>query len=188
MTRLRTTARAVGLIAALMLGAGAPALAEDAFTLTSPELEQGGRLPADLRCSRDGGDGVSPPLEWSGVPQGTQSFALIMHHYPRGTVEGRDAPSQYWLLWDIPANTSAIARGNPASLGNEGSDKDHRATGYTPPCSPGGATHEYTITLYALNAPVEGLPAQDDLDVDWATLTKALDGKVIGASSLTFQN
>ena len=25
------------------------------------------------------GDNISPPLSWSGAPQGTKSFALIMH-------------------------------------------------------------------------------------------------------------
>jgi Raf kinase inhibitor-like YbhB/YbcL family protein len=131
---------------------------------------------------------MPPPLAWSSVPQGTQSLALIMKHYPRGTVEGRDAPSQYWLLWNIPATTRAIEAGNPASIGDEGADKDTRATGYTPPCSPGSAKHDYTITLYALGAPLETLPAQDDISVDWAALTAAMDGKIIDQSDLTFQN
>ncbi|MBD8875338.1 YbhB/YbcL family Raf kinase inhibitor-like protein [Roseibium polysiphoniae] len=162
--------------------------AELVFTLTSPALEEGGRLPADLKCTRDGGEGVSPPLEWTGVPDGTKSFALIMHHYPRGTLKGRDAPSHYWLLWNIPAETTAIPKGNPASLGDEGSDKDNNKTGYTPPCSPGAAVHEYTITLYALDATLEILPNQDSKAVDWAKMTAALTGNVIAQSSLTFQN
>ena len=96
------------------------------FTLTSPELTDGGLLPADLKCTRDGGDGVTPPLQWTYVPAGTKSLALIMHHYPRGTREGVDAPSQYWLLWNIPADTRALPRGNPASIGDEGADKDEK--------------------------------------------------------------
>jgi len=125
--------------------------AQDSFMLTSPAIVDGGMLPADLKCTRDGGDGVTPPLAWSAVPDGTKSLALIMHHYPRGRVEGVDAPSQYWLLWNIPPETQALPRGNPASIGDEGADKDERRTGYTPPCSPPGSMHEYTITLYALS-------------------------------------
>lgn len=75
------------------------------FALFSPEITDGGMLPSALKCSRNGGDGVSPPLVWSDVPEGTESLAVIMYHYPRGTVAGRDAPSQYWLLWNIPPET-----------------------------------------------------------------------------------
>jgi phosphatidylethanolamine-binding protein (PEBP) family uncharacterized protein len=173
---------------AMTNGIAGATYAEPSFMLTSPALEDGGRLPADLKCSRDGGDGASVPLEWTGAPEGTAGFALIMHHYPRGTVEGRDAPSQYWLLWNIPADTREIPRGNPASLGDEGSDKDGNYTGYTPPCSPGAAVHEYTITLYALSSVPEDLPHSDSKAVDWATLTAALQDKVIAQSSLTFRN
>lgn len=97
----------------MMNGAAGYATAESVFTLTSPALEDGGRLPADLKCTRDGGEGLSPPLEWTGLPDRAKSLALIMHHYPRGTVEGRDAPSQYWILWNIPADTQAIPTVSP---------------------------------------------------------------------------
>lgn len=172
----------------MLNGIAVGAAAEPAFTLTSPALEDGGRLPADLKCTRDGGEGLSPPLEWTGLPDGTKSLALIMHHYPRGTVEGRDAPSQYWLLWNIPTDTQAIPNGNPASIGDEGSDKDGNFTGYTPPCSPGAAVHEYTITLYALDAAPNTLPDHDSVAVDWAAMMTAIEGTVIDQSSLTFRN
>lgn len=172
----------------MMNGIAGCATAGTDFTLTSPALEDGGRLPADLKCTRDGGEGLSPPLEWTGLPDGTKSLALIMHHYPRGTVEGRDAPSQYWLLWNIPADTQAIPKGNPASIGDEGSDKDGNFTGYTPPCSPGAAVHEYTITLYALDAAPDTLPDHDSIAVDWAAMITAIEGTVIDQSSLTFRN
>ncbi len=165
-----------------------PAIAQDAFVLTSSAMTEGGDLPADLKCTRDGGDGLSPPLEWTGVPDGTESLALIMHHYPRDTVAGVDTPSQYWLLWNIPADTSSLPRGNPASLGNEGADKDEKTTGYTPPCSPAGARHEYTITLYALSGPADQLPASDDLGVDWEMMTQAIDDLVISSASISFWN
>ncbi|WP_299785052.1 YbhB/YbcL family Raf kinase inhibitor-like protein [uncultured Tateyamaria sp.] len=164
------------------------ALAEDAFTLSSPALTEDSFLPAYLKCVRDGGDGASPPLEWHGVPDGTKSLALTMHHYPRGTTEGVDAPSHYWLLWNIPADVTVIERGNPTSIGDEGADKDRTHTGYTPPCSPGDRQHEYTITIYALNAPMDDLPGYDDRQVDWQMLTGAMEGKVISSAQLSFLN
>lgn len=170
------------------LALAVPAVAQDSLVLSSPAMEDGGMLPVDLKCTRDGGDGLTPPLEWTMVPDGTESLALVMDHYPRGTVQGVDTPSQYWLLWNIPAETLAIPRGNPASIGDEGADKDQRRTGYTPPCSPPGAQHEYTITLYALNGKLETLPAQDGLDVGWSVLMKAMEDKVITSSAISFWN
>lgn len=162
--------------------------AQEGFVLASPAIENGGILPASLKCTRDGGDGLSPPLTWTSVPQGTKSLALIMHHYPRGTQEGRDSPSQYWLLWNIPVETTGLDRGNSLSIGTEGSDKDGRSTGYTPPCSPAGQQHEYTITVYALNETLDNLPTHDDVSIDWSNMTNAMDEKVIDSSSITFLN
>lgn len=166
-----------------------PAVAQERFRLTSPEIMDGGALPADLKCSRDGGDGVSPPLAWANAPAGTQGFAVIMQHYPRGKAEGVDVPSQYWLLWNIPATASGLERGNPASVGDEGADKDMRRTGYTPPCSPAGSgTHTYTITVYALKGLLTTLPPHDDGSVDWRQMTAALEGHVLAKTTFSFVN
>lgn len=167
---------------------GTASVAQDNFTLSSPEIMDGGILPAEPKCTRDGGDGVSPPLAWSAVPDGTQGLSVIMHHYPRGAVAGRDAPSQYWLLWNIPSDTVSIERGNPGSIGDEGADKDERKTGYTPPCSPAGSVHEYTIAVYALDAPLSSLPENDELAIDWDAMTAAMDGKIIESAEISFTN
>lgn len=171
-----------------------PVTAQDTLTLTSPAFATGGAFPDDLKCQRDNGDGMSPPLAWTGVPTGAQSLALIMYHYPKGTAEGVNPPSQYWLLWNIPSKMVSLPRGNPDSIGDEGSDKDARATGYTPPCSPkpwfsfaSGPQHQYFIELFALNTPLP-LPAHDDLSVDWGTLTAAMKDKVIATSRISFWN
>lgn len=183
--------RFLGLVAAgALFCAAAPVFAQEAFTVRSAELIDGGPLPEGLKCTRDGGDGVSPPLAWENAPAGTNGYAVIMHHYPKGRVAGVDAPSQYWLLWNIPATTTEIARGNPTSIGDEGADKDERSAGYTPPCSPAGPPppHEYTVTVYALSAPLAGLADHDDADVDWTAMTRAMEGLVLASSSLTFTN
>jgi Raf kinase inhibitor-like YbhB/YbcL family protein len=67
----------------------------------------------------------NPQLEWSDVPGGTKSFALICHDYDvpsRGddvNQEGREIPETlprvdffHWLLLDIPAATRDIAAGS----------------------------------------------------------------------------
>lgn len=162
--------------------------AQESFTLTSPAFKDGGTLPADLKCTRDGGEGLSPPLNWISTPDNTKGLAIVMHHYPRGTSVGVDAPSQYWLLWNIPADSTGLERGNSSSIGTEGSDKDGRQTGYTSPCSPSGQQHEYVITVYALNATLESLPITDSLAVDWSTIMGAMQGKIIDSSQIKFIN
>jgi phosphatidylethanolamine-binding protein (PEBP) family uncharacterized protein len=47
------------------------------FILSSPEVVEGGALPAEYTCD---GASATLPLVWSGAPAGTRSFAVIMHH------------------------------------------------------------------------------------------------------------
>ncbi|MCK4349504.1 MAG: YbhB/YbcL family Raf kinase inhibitor-like protein, partial [Candidatus Krumholzibacteria bacterium] len=56
--------------------------------LTSPVFEDGGTIPSKYTC--DGAD-VSPPLEWSNVPEDTKSLALIC--------DDPDAPMGTWVHW-----------------------------------------------------------------------------------------
>ena len=46
-----------------------------AFALSSPAFVDNGAIPKQYTC--EGAD-ISPPLNWSGAPQGTRSFALIV--------------------------------------------------------------------------------------------------------------
>lgn len=165
-----------------------PLCAQEQFTLQSPTITDLGVLPADLKCTRDGGDGVSPPLSWVGTPDEAESLVVIMHHYPRDTVPGKDAPSHYWLLWNIPTKTSELSRGNVESIGDEGADKDQIGLGYTPPCSPGGTSHKYTITLYALDTKLTSLGSGDNETVVWLNLMEAMQDKIIVTSEFSFTN
>lgn len=57
------------------------------FTLESPAFQHGQAIP--WRYTGDGDD-VSPPLWWSGVPEGTRSLVPIVDgvDLPAGTLEG----------------------------------------------------------------------------------------------------
>jgi Raf kinase inhibitor-like YbhB/YbcL family protein len=61
----------------------------------------------------------------------------------------RPTPFVHWLLWNIPANTKAIAKGQVPSgaIQGQNSRKDNQ---YTGPCPPSG-THHYHFQLFALN-------------------------------------
>lgn len=146
-------------------------------------------MPESSKCTRDGGDGLTIPIDWSGAPNGTASYAVIMSHYPNNSVPGVDTPSHYWLAWNIPANVTSLPHGNPESIGDEGSDKDGTRVGYTPPCSPpGGAKHAYTITVYALSEAPTTLGTGDNPSARYTDVMQAIDGKVLDAGSFTFLN
>lgn len=115
-----------------------------AFELTTSAFAPGDKIPRLHTC--EGAD-VSPALEWSGAPEKTRSFALI--------VDDPDAPVgtwNHWLLWDIPAGTNVIAQGfQPGKLGVSGKN-DFGRLGYGGPCPPKGhGAHRYYFKLYALD-------------------------------------
>ena len=58
--------------------------------IKSSAFGSGEMIPAKYTC--DGAD-FSPPLEWSGSPAGTRSFALIC--------DDPDAPMGTWVHWVI---------------------------------------------------------------------------------------
>ncbi len=71
-----------------------PPKPKDGFTLTSPAFEHNGKMPAEFTGD---GDGVSPPLKWSGAPAGTKCYALQLWHKPKA--DGDEVKS-YWVVVD----------------------------------------------------------------------------------------
>src|SRR5262252_10195916 len=89
------------------------ASAADVLTLTSPQMQDNGTLAVKNACADTQrtpncvGENVSPPLAWSGVPDGTKSFALLLFD-----PEGR-APAgvSHMVLYGIPAEVQGFAEG-----------------------------------------------------------------------------
>ncbi len=109
------------------------------LTLTSSAFADGAAIPKDNTCQ---GAGTSPDLAWTGAPEGTAAFALVVND-PDAPVPGGFT---HWVLYSIPADTSSIpAGGSAGSSGLNGAGKP----GWVPPCPPSG-THHYVFTLYAL--------------------------------------
>jgi len=119
-----------------------PGREKQAFFLNAGGLPEGSLIPRQFTCD---GSGVSLPLSWSGKPEGTQSFALI--------VDDPDARDfNHWLLWDIPASVHSLAEGaEPAGVSGT---NDFGKTGYGGPCPPQGqGVHIYSFRLFALDVP-----------------------------------
>lgn len=144
------------------------------FVLGSPEVAAGGTLPKDFT-----GDGESAtlPLEWKGVPAGTKSFAVIMHHIPGPG----STPKWYWVLYDIPATARGLQR-NAQNIGTLGNNSINDRVGYAPPRSKGPGPKTYIYTVYALSSPPEihVPPAQVSRDV----LLDAIKDRTLASAEL----
>ncbi|MEI6165719.1 MAG: hypothetical protein WCS52_00845 [bacterium] len=112
------------------------------FALKSPAVADGGQLPKDFT-----GDGASAtlPLEWSGVPAGTKSLAVIMHH-----IDPQGKTKWYWVLYNIPPETRSLPR-NVKDVGVLGNNSVNNRIGYAPPHSKGPGAKTYVYTVYALS-------------------------------------
>ncbi|HMD65367.1 MAG TPA: YbhB/YbcL family Raf kinase inhibitor-like protein [Stellaceae bacterium] len=123
--------------------------------LVSAAIPPGGEIPAQYTC--DGTD-ISPPLSWSGVPEGIRSLVLV--------VEDPDAPSgvfRHWAVFDIAPTTRGLDAGysanRPAPALHEARN-DFGRVGYGGPCPPGGhGTHHYHFRLLAISRPTLDLRA-----------------------------
>ncbi len=118
-----------------------------ALKLSSSAFAQGETIPKQYTCD---GRNLSPPLRWSGAPDGTRSFLLVCGD--------PDAPSgifHHWAAYDIPADRTGLEAGHgPESLGDGFGQaiNDFGKSGYGGPCPPRGhGVHHYHFRLSALS-------------------------------------
>ena len=132
--------------------------------------------PRQYTCE---GGNVSPPLAWSGVPDGAASLVLI--------VDDPDAPDPaaprmtwvHWVLYNLPAACRGLdeaVRELPAGT-LEGLN-DWKRAGYGGPCPPIGR-HRYFHKLYALDAVLPDL-----LNPDKKALEQAMRGHIVAEAQL----
>jgi Raf kinase inhibitor-like YbhB/YbcL family protein len=123
------------------------------MTLTSSAFADGGMIPA--KHAQPGRD-VSPPLAWSGAPDSTQSFVLIVHDADAAIGDGTD-DLLHWMVWGIPGTTTSLAEGVPQGPQIASGMRQISGTGpyYRGPAAPAsGPPHHYVFEVYALDATV----------------------------------
>lgn len=115
--------------------------APDVITVRSPAFREGRPIPARFTCD---GDGVPPPLSWSGVPEGAEALALVVDDpdAPRGTFV-------HWVVLDLPAGTNGLD-GEAVPAGAVQAKNSAGRPSYFGPCPPSGS-HHYRFTVYALS-------------------------------------
>ncbi|MGQ9650988.1 MAG: YbhB/YbcL family Raf kinase inhibitor-like protein [Phycisphaerae bacterium] len=149
------------------------------MTLKSPAFGPNQAIPR--KYTGDGED-KSPPLSWSGAPDGTKELALI--------VDDPDAPTPtpwvHWVLYAIPPDTTSLPEGITPSLrvseppGLMQGKNSFGKVGYGGPAPPRGhGRHRYFFKLYALNAPL-GVEA----GLSKEALLKAMSGHVLAEGEL----
>jgi Raf kinase inhibitor-like YbhB/YbcL family protein len=142
-----------------------------AVRVSSPAFEAGGAIPR--RYTGEGED-VSPPLEWSGLPEGTREVALICDDPDAPMPE----PFVHWVVYKISANSTRLPEGNTEGA-LEGRNSFARM-GYGGPMPPEGhGTHHYYFKIYALDAQLDATPglAKDQL-------LAAIEGHVLDEGEL----
>ncbi len=90
------------------------------------------------------GEDVAPALEWSGVPDGTKSFAVVVHDPDAPLVDG----FTHWVAYGIPDTAQGVPEG---ASGVTNGVNDMGNQGYNGPAPPPGhGTHHYYFWVYAL--------------------------------------
>jgi phosphatidylethanolamine-binding protein (PEBP) family uncharacterized protein len=143
------------------------------FKLRSSAVADGGALPVEFT-----GDGSSStlPLEWTGAPAGTKSFAVIMHH-----IDPEGIAKWYWTLYNIPADVRSLPK-NVQGIGTLGNNGVNRRIGYAPPHSKGPGAKTYVLTAYALSAPLE--ISATPSDVSREVLLAAMKDRILDIAEL----
>jgi Raf kinase inhibitor-like YbhB/YbcL family protein len=162
----RPAARPVRVVAT---GPKEAVLNQSGFLLNAPEIPQGSVIPD--RFAEE--SRISPKLVWSGVPEGTRSFAL--------TVTDPDLPSEFnfprsfahWMVHDIPGHVRELVEGASGSLAMPTGAVELSSDfvtfrvpgfgrGWGGPWPP-DRQHRYVFTLYALKTPRVAVPSDADL-------------------------
>lgn len=152
----------------------------NAMELKSSAFADGDKIPQKYVMPGAGGQNLSLPLQWSGAPDGTKSFALSIvdpHPVANNWV--------HWLVINLPPDTSNLAEGASGKKMPAGAlelNSSWRKPGYGgPQPPPGTGDHPYVVTVYALKVDKLDLKPATDL----AGFQKALEGKVLDSAKIT---
>ena len=156
------------------------------FQLTSSAFGEGGTIPTKYTCEQDGkaGNDISPPLSWGAGTNAPKSYAIILVDTGNG--------NKHWAIWDIKPATTSLPEGLGLGFAVPGqSPAKQKALGsgnqtlqYFGPC-PGGSSHKYVFTLYALKvATLPGLSQSSTVaQVETAAKANSMASVTLSANS-----
>jgi Raf kinase inhibitor-like YbhB/YbcL family protein len=160
----------------------APAIAVPAkqgLTMMSPAFDEGGIIPNKYTQAAAPDTPVSPKLVWSHVPEGTESFALIVHD-PDTALMRTTAQVLHWMIFNIPGTATELPEGVPAVAtlpdGSIQALNRQKKIGYMGMGAPAvGPYHHYIFELFALDTKLALGPDATQKDVE-----AAMEGHILG--------
>ena len=118
--------------------------------VSSPAFEYNGVLPEKYTAD---GEGISPPIEWAGVPAGAQAVVVLVEDADSPTPE----PIVHAIVWDMPGADATIPEGALQSRPRDtpsdamGLNSYFNATYLPPDPPPGHGMHRYVFQVFALD-------------------------------------
>ncbi len=151
------------------------------LTITSTAFEDTAIIP--MKYSQAVPAPVSPKLDWTNVPDGTVTFALIMHD-PDTAPMKKSEDILHWMAFNIPGTARGLDEGQTASAqlsnGTVQAKSFRGAVGYMGPgAGAAGPYHHYTFELFALDTKLDLGP-----DATRADVLKAMDGHILGKGAM----
>lgn len=131
-----------------------------------------GAFPVKYTCN---GRDISPPLDFSGVPDEAESIAVLM--------DDPDAPTRvfdHWVIWNITGETlpEDLPKKRKPGNGTIQGRNDFGDIGYGGPCPPTGS-HTYRIQVYALEKRLDLEPGSTG-----GELKSAVEGKIVAKDTV----
>lgn len=166
-----------------------PKLTENpAMKITSTAFDQGAAIPAKYTGV---GQDISPPLAWSDVPEGTESFALIGDDpdAPSRAKPRPEGPWVHWVIYNIPADVTELSEAvprkadlvRPAGAHQGKNDFGSDNVGFRGPMPPkGSGPHRYYFKIYALDQQLN-LASKD---ANKKSLLAAMKGHILAEGQL----
>ena len=182
--------------------------------VTSPVFNDIRRIPRDHSCGGklpDAGTfyvqgltgtetypNTSPQLEWTGVPEGAKSIALMMD-----SDESLAKVTTHWVIWNIPADATGLPEAvatttEVLSIGPSTMQgvNDEGTVGYAGPCPAAvtirynrfgekqnpKVTFNYVFRVYALDTELDLGP-----ETTRETLLQAMEGHIVGGGEIVGQ-
>jgi Raf kinase inhibitor-like YbhB/YbcL family protein len=155
----------------------APVPTKPRLTLTTDAFEDGGIIPNRFTMAAEGTP-VSPKLTWTYVPDGTASFALILHD-PDTSLMKKTDEVLHWMIINIPGTANGLPEGVPAQPqlpdGSIQALNQSKKVGYMGMGAAAvGPYHHYTFELFALDTKLTLGADATQIDV-----MKAMDGHIL---------
>jgi Raf kinase inhibitor-like YbhB/YbcL family protein len=143
----------------------------------------GGSIP--VRYTQAGSE-ESPPLEWTGAPEGVVSYVLIVHDIDAASGNGTD-DLLHWMVWNIPGTQTTIAGSLPRGPQLQNGIRQISATGPNyrgPGAAQSGPAHHYVFELFALDTMVDVPAVGASPPQTRAAVLNAMAGHVRGKAAL----